>query len=281
MLIDIDKIIIKDRIRKDYGNIEELANDIRDNGLINPPVVTEKDGELILIAGERRTRACKYLDYRQIEVRVMTVKDALHQLKLEISENENRKDFSYSEKMQWAEQLREEYSKIAKENMRKGRCGIKVDESFQTRDKIVKDLDMSAGSFSKAQYIWNNADEEIIKEIDEGTLTMNKAYNLLKGKSRKPISNQVITSLLVRSKGKCECCGFGGQGLENIIIKHHIHKYADTEDNSLSNLIMLCPNCHGIVHTLENCKDKDIVNNILSKINSHDKILELVNQLSV
>jgi|SRR3712207_243585 len=95
MLIDINKIIIKDRIRKDFGNIEELAKDIKENGLINPPVVTP---EYVLIAGERRTKACQVLNYSQIEVRVMTVKDALHQLKLEISENENRKDFSFSEK---------------------------------------------------------------------------------------------------------------------------------------------------------------------------------------
>lgn len=213
MLIDIDKIIIKDRIRKDYGNIEELANDIRDNGLINPPVVTEKDGELILIAGERRTRACKYLDYRQIEVRVMTVKDALHQLKLEISENENRKDFSYSEKMQWAEQLREEYSKIAKENQLSGlKKGDTIpvpsmlterDNKGETRDKIAKDLDMSAGSLSKAQYIWNNADEEMIKELDEGKLSINKAYNTLKDKlKQQEEKNQELRQALDREKNK-------------------------------------------------------------------------------
>lgn len=201
MLIDIDKIIIKDRIRKDYGNIEELANDIRDNGLINPPVVTEKDGELILIAGERRTRACKYLDYRQIEVRVMTVKDALHQLKLEISENENRKDFSYSEKMQWAEQLREEYSKIAKENMSKGGQSCPTLENIETSKKISEDLDIGQTTLKKAQYIWNNADEEIIKELDEGKLSINKAYNTLKDKlKQQEEKNQELRQALDREK---------------------------------------------------------------------------------
>ena len=72
--------------------------------------------------------------------------------------------------MTWAEQLREEYRKIAKENQ-----GNRNDLNFpsmltgskgETRDKIAKDLDISAGSLSKAQYIWNNADEEIIKELD-------------------------------------------------------------------------------------------------------------------
>ncbi|WP_162267602.1 ParB N-terminal domain-containing protein, partial [Clostridium botulinum] len=178
MLIDIDKIIIKDRIRKDYGNIEELAKDIKENGLINPPVVTP---EYILIAGERRTKACKFLNYSQIEVRVMTVKDALHQLKLEISENENRKDFSFSEKMQWAEQLKEEYSKIAKENMLKG---ITLDQNLSKVDsnkQVAKDTGFgSKETYRQAKYIYENGNNELIQQLDDEQLSINKAYNMLK-----------------------------------------------------------------------------------------------------
>ena len=75
MLVEIDKVVVNDRIRKDFGNIEELAQDIKENGLINPPVVTL---EFELIAGERRYRAMKSLGWQQIEVRVMSVQDALH-----------------------------------------------------------------------------------------------------------------------------------------------------------------------------------------------------------
>lgn len=103
MLIDIETIKIKDRIRKDFGNIQELADDISENGLINPPVITPDTYELI--AGERRIRAMKLLGYRQIEVRPMAVKDAEHQLNLEISENETRKDFSKSERINYARRL--------------------------------------------------------------------------------------------------------------------------------------------------------------------------------
>ena len=177
MLIEIDKVIIKERIRKDFGDIEELANDIRENGLINPPVVTP---EYELIAGERRLRALQHLDYKQIEVRIMTVQDALHQLKLEISENENRKDFSFSEKMKWAEELKNEYSKIANENMRGGVTLSSNDQRVNTRDKIAEDLDISSTMLGKAQYIYNNADEETIKQLDDGQLSINKAYITLK-----------------------------------------------------------------------------------------------------
>lgn len=100
MLIDIEKIVIKDRIRKDFGDIQELADDIQANGLINPPVITP--GTYELITGERRIRAMKLLGYKQIEVRPMTVKDAEHQLNLEISENETRKDFSKAERIDYA-----------------------------------------------------------------------------------------------------------------------------------------------------------------------------------
>ena len=41
MLIDIDLIHMDGRIRRDYGDIAELAEDIRKNGLINPPVVIQ------------------------------------------------------------------------------------------------------------------------------------------------------------------------------------------------------------------------------------------------
>ena len=36
MLVDIEKIRVEDRIRKDLGDISELAKDIEQNGLINP-----------------------------------------------------------------------------------------------------------------------------------------------------------------------------------------------------------------------------------------------------
>lgn len=200
MLIDIDKIIIKDRIRKDYGNIEELANDIRDNGLINPPVLTP---EYELIAGERRTKACKYLDYKQIEVRIMTVQDALHQLKLEISENENRKDFSFSEKMTWAEELKKEYSKLAEKNMKGGITLCPNEQKVNTRDKVANDLDMSSTMLGKAEFIHKNADEEMIKELDEGKLSINKAYNTLKDKlKQQEEKNQELRQALDREKNK-------------------------------------------------------------------------------
>lgn len=113
----------------------------------------------------------------------MTVQDALHQLKLEISENENRKDFSFSEKMKWAEELKNEYSKIAKENQgnRNDLCENVHTSIGRVSDKIAEDLSLGSGrNYDKAQYIYNNAPEDMIKDLDEEKLSINKAYITLK-----------------------------------------------------------------------------------------------------
>ena len=129
MLINIDEVKVNDRIRKDFGDIEELANDIKKNGLINPPTVTP---EYELIAGERRLRACKHLGFQQIEVRIVSVRDEEHQLNMEISENENRKEFTYSERMDWSKRLGRIESIKARE-----RQGKRTD---LTSDKTLSDV---------------------------------------------------------------------------------------------------------------------------------------------
>ena len=100
-------------------------------------------------------------------------------------------------------------------------------------------------------------------------------------RSRKAIPLTTSKHLINRTSGKCEVCGWGGIGLENILVPHHIVKYSNSEDNSIDNLAMICPNCHNIIHVLERCKDKDMVaiiesniaKNILPKINHYVSIL--------
>lgn len=154
-----------------------MANDIRDNGLINHPVVTP---DYELIDGERRLRALKHLDYNQIEVRVMTVNDALHQLKLEISENENRKDFSFNEKMTWAKMLEEEYKKIAERNTTSGKI-LPEGNTGRVRDKVAEEIGFGNGeTYRQAKFISENAIKDIIKSLDDGKLSINAAYKQLK-----------------------------------------------------------------------------------------------------
>ncbi|HDG8415617.1 TPA: ParB N-terminal domain-containing protein [Staphylococcus aureus] len=196
MLIDINKITVGKRIRKDYGDITSLADDIEDRGLINPPVVTP---DYELIAGERRLKAMKKLDYRQIEVRVMSVEDYEHQLKIEISENEERKAFTYSERMDYAKQLERIEAKKAKDRktskLKQNKDTVTdqgPERKGETRDIVGKASGFGSGrTYARAKYIYENADEETIKEVDEGKKSIRKAHDELRAKEKQNEANKV------------------------------------------------------------------------------------------
>ena len=57
-------------VREDYGDIEELASSIEENGVRVPLRGYKKDGEYFLIGGHRRHRASMLLISRGIELRV-------------------------------------------------------------------------------------------------------------------------------------------------------------------------------------------------------------------
>lgn len=183
MLIPITKIQVRDRIRKDFGNIEELAKDIEQNGLINPPVVNK---EYTLLAGERRLRACRMLGWEQIPVTMMDTRDAEHELNIEISENDCRKDFSKAERVDYMYRL----MRIEKEKARE-RQGERTDiqqkfaesDKGQARDKTAAAFGVSGETMRKEMQILENKDlltPEDFSEWDEGRLSTNKAFQRVK-----------------------------------------------------------------------------------------------------
>ena len=183
MLIPITKIQVRDRIRKDFGDIAELASDIEQNGLINPPVVNK---EYVLLAGERRLRACTLLGWEQIPVTMMDTRDAEHELNIEISENDCRKDFSKAERVDYMYRL----MRIEKEKARE-RQGARTDivqnfaegDTGKARDKTAAAFGVSGETMRREMQIVENRDRltpEDFAEWDEGRLSTNKAYQKIK-----------------------------------------------------------------------------------------------------
>lgn len=77
--------------RKDFDNqsLEELTQSIRENGVIQPVLVRRKGNIYELIAGERRFRAAKLLNMKEIPVIIKDVTDA-ESLELSLIENIQR-----------------------------------------------------------------------------------------------------------------------------------------------------------------------------------------------
>jgi ParB family transcriptional regulator, chromosome partitioning protein len=111
--IRVDTVVVDSRIRKDMGDIDELANSIRAVGLIQPIVIT-RDNKLI--AGERRLRALRKLG---IDVLIhayhFIYNDEIDDLKLkamEIEENVKRKQLSWQEEVTAKKRLLEVLQQI-------------------------------------------------------------------------------------------------------------------------------------------------------------------------
>jgi ParB family chromosome partitioning protein len=73
----------------DQTNIEELAQSIKEKGVIQPLLVRRKGDSYELIAGERRLRACKLLNIKEIPIIVKDVEDR-DSLELALIENIQR-----------------------------------------------------------------------------------------------------------------------------------------------------------------------------------------------
>ena len=98
--LPLESVVVEERIRKDFGNIDELANSIQAVGLIQPIVLT-RDNKLI--AGERRLRALKKIGVKElIHGSLFIYNDEQDDLKIkamEIEENVKRKELSWQEQI--------------------------------------------------------------------------------------------------------------------------------------------------------------------------------------
>lgn len=172
MIIPINEIKIntsnKDekRIRKVFGDVHRLATSIKQVGLLHPIVVdtlTPPEGNFkyILIAGERRIRACCVNAMTEIPATLLENTTALERKAMELEENIARKDISWLEEIECTRQLHElkqrEYGKKTNDNtetavgwgtretaemlgksLGKVSSDIKTAETLKTRPDLVK-----------------------------------------------------------------------------------------------------------------------------------------------
>lgn len=191
MLVDIDRIVVGDRIRRDFGDIQELADDIKQNTLLNALVVTPSgngDGTYLLIAGERRLRACRMLGYKAVPVNTVGVDDAEQALMMEISENECRKEFTKTERLEYARRL----AQLEKAKSEQGkRTDLAQDvvqgERNRAANAVAQALGTNRETLRQDQFIADNADlldPADFADWDEGRLSTNKAFQKVKEAQR-------------------------------------------------------------------------------------------------
>lgn len=122
--------------------LDELADSIKKYGLIQPIVVTKKDGYYAIVAGERRWRACKKAGLKDIQA-VVREDDEKRNKEIALIENIQREDLNAVEKATGIRVLMDEYSltqQQVSEILGKSRSAIANTVRILNLDKRVLEL---------------------------------------------------------------------------------------------------------------------------------------------
>lgn len=137
------------RAHFDDEKIDELAQSIREYGIIQPLVVSREDGEYHLIAGERRLRAAKIAGLLKVPVVIRSANEH-ERLSLAIIENLQRVDLNPIELARSYKSLSEEFN--------------------LTHDEIAKKVSKSRPVISNTLRLLSLPDE-IKSALSRGTIT--------------------------------------------------------------------------------------------------------------
>jgi len=165
--INISKIKIDNRHRKEMGDIEGLAQSVEELGLLQPIGITPDNR---LIFGERRLRAYRDVLGRQtVPARIIEVKSVLLG---QIAEDTMRKNYTVSERLAIVDALRsfghggDRRSKEARE-----------DEKL-TVDEAAKKVGFSKDGYFRAKKVAENGVAELVDAMDQERLSVSTAATL-------------------------------------------------------------------------------------------------------
>ncbi len=181
-MIAIDRIIVNgDRVRKDMGSLDALAESIRDQGLLQAIGITEDN---VLVFGERRLRACRdILGWTEIEAKIVHVTSIVEG---EFAENEVRKSFSASERVAIAAAVEAEIGE-RRGNPHSEQLNVGNPPQLEKGNK-TRDLAAELSGFSServyrdAKKVVESGNEELIKLMDGGAMAISTAAKMVREK---------------------------------------------------------------------------------------------------
>ena len=177
----LNKLLISDLSRNPYQprqnfsetKLEELANSIKKNGIIQPIAVRPKksaDGKYEIVAGERRWLAAQRAGLHEIPVTVLDLSD-VESLEVAIVENIQRDDLNPIEEARGYKRLNEEFN--------------------YDHDSISKLMSKSRSHVSNTLRLLT-LPSDVISMLEEGTLTSGQARPLIGLSNASSIAEEIV-----------------------------------------------------------------------------------------
>ena len=191
----IADIVIGERFRKNFYDIDELVKSIEEFGLLQPVLI---DSENKLVAGERRIRAFQFLGKEHIDTIIIPIDQIADREYLEFAENNIRSDFTVSEKVDIAiavekkvKELGERRGKKAQsiDNNKDAKSGYRPDLGEETRDFVARRAGFkSSRSYRDAREATEKAIPEVIAAMDRQDISINCAHDICQLPKKKQLT---------------------------------------------------------------------------------------------
>lgn len=211
--LPIGKIKInKNQPRKkfDLNAIHELANSIKENGLVQPIIVRKDYDNYELVAGERRLRAVQSLNWDSIEAIIQDY-DEETSARIAIIENIQRENLSPIEEAQAYDKLIKEHnytqSQLA-QSLGKSQSSIANKIRLLQLDEEIKDLINSRGlteRHGRALLKIKDKDKQhkLAKKMVEDNLNVSQAEHLIE-KNLEPKKQTTIKKVVAKNDYRLE-----------------------------------------------------------------------------
>jgi len=191
----LSDIIIGRRFREDLGDIDGLARSINEVNMIQPVVVDENNE---LKAGLRRIKAAEQLGWPKVPVVMVPATD---DRKIEIHENQFRKDYTASEMVAIKRYLEPQVKAGAEERMKAGTPSSDSDKG-RTDDVIAGFVGVGRDKLRKAEAMVEAAEEEpekyakILQDVNEGRKSIDRGFrNIRRKKTQEKLLENACQSL--------------------------------------------------------------------------------------
>ena len=188
-IADLSPNRFQPRVYFDEKKLDELANSIRKNGIIQPIAVREDKvdpGRYEIVAGERRWRAAQKANLHKVPIIILDLNDN-EALEVAIVENIQRDDLNIIEEAKGYQRLSDEFD--------------------YDHEKIANFMSKSRSHVSNTLRLLS-LPQDVINMIEEGTLTAGQARPLIGLPSATNIAEEIVkknlssrsVEILVRSK---------------------------------------------------------------------------------
>ncbi len=176
--VRLETIHVKDQVRTKFNDdsIRDLAENIKENGLIQPLVIHLKDGRYTLICGERRYRAMTSITMEKAPCFILENKTNEELMAIQFSENSSREALHYIDKADGVYN----YQHATNASERKIVVALGISKSEVHRSlilaKLSSEVKEAAKKFDVEKYVLLECDEleegaiksDLMKQIENG-----------------------------------------------------------------------------------------------------------------